>query len=1430
MKHLLIFTYFLFFTLLSYSQEHAYVKFFKKSLKQGKLLPPQNTTNRSVLMDEEPTLGKAYAKKLHNDIAYSLAIHPTQSLVASGSGKDKKVQLFDYEKKEIKHTFSNLQGGVRTLIFSPDGKYLIAGTWSRQLYLWEVETGNKIFQKPMHNKEIKALAISADGEYLATGSSDTQIMIWKMNDLSYVRTLKGHSNKVNDLTFTQDQRFLISVSDDRKVIVWDWQKGTKHKELTAHKGKVTTVQVDEDQKYFLTGGSDKKVIKWDLLTFEKIKEKKLTGIVNIHQLSIDKSATYFLRCGKKYQMELYNYESFDEQQKILISKRGILKCGFSYDNQQIIGVNYNGQIVTVPISLPYPYASVLLEKIQEHPDLKNQSASLQDTLLNLIEIQVKSCLNYLAINSKFPSKQQLEEALYYTEYLQSQKKKTIYTSYQKQLEVYLILVNKETSQYAKALQYFEQKKQENPQELINYFVLSQIYEAQNEKEKHKALLEEALEIQKDWKPALLVLGNDYLKQGKIKEATAYFDKLIKFHSSESIGYQKKGEIAFELGNFVEAEKMLTTALKKDTNNASIYYWLGNLAFERGLYEDSRKYYKKAIKKNPSFLDAEWKLIEQELYLFEHHLRNPEFLYTYSVRTKLAKYPQSYLLAKRFLLLYHYQSLGRLKDEFSRDITGREQFLDSALTYVNQAQGSKAAWLKKEILEAQHKTVSFSIFSDHKELSYRLLQEQYQFTKVHEKELLKSLKKNPYQKEYYVILLKYYHQNNAKKFEKWYQKMNAQFPKSPWVQEEYIRLIGAKDVKKLQSALNAGLKKDKKYSFFYQIKNNLKQEGKKRLSSPKEPQIAYDSVKTFQDYVIYYHNRGVMTYKNLVGEVQSGNKDYSMLYYPWEQNPLDTDKEIHWSDYVQVIQNHHHQYGLVLTIQTPEMEKYNISPRQVKPVVPPNYDTLFLLKNGGVIVEINKKQGLYHLDRGKLLPNIYQKIYLADRHCLFVQTTDNKWGVVDWNGELLVPVEYDQLKKRVVKNISVIEAQKAGKTTYFNYSGEKITPFKKNFTFTKKVKGKLKSMTGYDEYADFADNYSLHKEVSSSSFYHRGNSDSILSVALLGEINQMRLKENLLPFATTKSLYYAANNHARDMVKHQFFAHDSKVWYKKKLEHRIQIEGGLGYGYSEIVYKEPLENGKNYKEYIQKLLKKHLQNSAHRKKLQSSHYRYIACGVSYDRKNKNLYVVYNFAEEVEEKKINPSTFKWTDIMYGDYTYETFALLPEIHRKIDTKNVNYALLNAAIFYETNRQRVLNGKKRYLHSPKLEEAAFVHSKDMVLHKFFSHTSPLAGKESFTDRYDFVGAKCGGYRGENIRASYAVGKYTYHQLAIESLDAWMNSPGHRANILDDAYRFLGCGGYTAKGTDFKATQNFSETDRTYREFTKPKKQKKKKKKKRRK
>jgi uncharacterized protein YkwD len=133
--------------------------------------------------------------------------------------------------------------------------------------------------------------------------------------------------------------------------------------------------------------------------------------------------------------------------------------------------------------------------------------------------------------------------------------------------------------------------------------------------------------------------------------------------------------------------------------------------------------------------------------------------------------------------------------------------------------------------------------------------------------------------------------------------------------------------------------------------------------------------------------------------------------------------------------------------------------------------------------------------------------------------------------------------------------------------------------------------------------------------------------------------------------------------------------------------------------------------------------------------------------------------------------------------------------------FATAEEEVLLLVNQERESQGLVPLQLDTSLQRAARVHSKDMGDLQFFSHQSPVAGRESFVDRIAEQGLKDFGSAAENI----AAGPFSPEDAAAGFMELWMNSSGHRRNILNPDLRFLGVGIYKAEDGMVYATQNFS-------------------------
>ena len=148
---------------------------------------------------------------------------------------------------------------------------------------------------------------------------------------------------------------------------------------------------------------------------------------------------------------------------------------------------------------------------------------------------------------------------------------------------------------------------------------------------------------------------------------------------------------------------------------------------------------------------------------------------------------------------------------------------------------------------------------------------------------------------------------------------------------------------------------------------------------------------------------------------------------------------------------------------------------------------------------------------------------------------------------------------------------------------------------------------------------------------------------------------------------------------------------------------------------------------------------------------------------------------------------------------------------------------IYEFTNDERQERGLSKLVKVTVIDTIARNHSQDMSERDYFSHDTP-DGLDP-TDRAKRLGYNCqknyGSYYtyglAENIFQSYTYSSYMTEgvkssytwmtdeeAVAKEIVDGWMDSPGHRANILEKKYDKIGVGVVINSDEEVYSTQNF--------------------------
>ena len=254
------------------------------------------------ILDEDPSA------------VWSLSFSPSGEYLASASSNvAASVKLWTLSTGQSRTLIpSNLERRVRSIDFSPDGKYLVTGSLACVTEIWDVETGNCIQQLRGHEQPVTSVAFSphvGDGRQLiATGSQDCTLRLWDLNAGKSIHTLRGHPNGIWSLAFHPTQPLLISGSNDSTVKLWDTVSGESVRTLQGYSTGIKAIALRPDGQQLASAGDNTLIHLWDYQTNQQC--RTLSGHSSwIWSMTYTTDGSKLLSAGNDNVIKLWNTET-----------------------------------------------------------------------------------------------------------------------------------------------------------------------------------------------------------------------------------------------------------------------------------------------------------------------------------------------------------------------------------------------------------------------------------------------------------------------------------------------------------------------------------------------------------------------------------------------------------------------------------------------------------------------------------------------------------------------------------------------------------------------------------------------------------------------------------------------------------------------------------------------------------------------------------------------------------------------------------------------------------------------------------------------------------------------------------------------------------------------------------------------------------------
>ena len=164
-------------------------------------------------------------------------------------------------------------GQVLKAEFSPNVRTLATIMNDETIHLWDLtvaDLGAESFALGGDTGQFNSLTYSPDGKFIVTGSYDGTASIWDPETGVELVRLWDRAGDVSQATWSQDGTKILFVGDDDTAQIWDAATGTELVKLAGHTKPVTQATWSRDESTILTTSADDTVRRWDAVTGEEV--------------------------------------------------------------------------------------------------------------------------------------------------------------------------------------------------------------------------------------------------------------------------------------------------------------------------------------------------------------------------------------------------------------------------------------------------------------------------------------------------------------------------------------------------------------------------------------------------------------------------------------------------------------------------------------------------------------------------------------------------------------------------------------------------------------------------------------------------------------------------------------------------------------------------------------------------------------------------------------------------------------------------------------------------------------------------------------------------------------------------------------------------------------------------------------------------------
>lgn len=187
---------------------------------------------------------------------YVLKFSRNSSLLLAGGGRggqSGRVIVWDVKTGQRVFEVGNEYDAVLAADISADNSQIALGGPRKIVRVYSTKDGELMYEIKKHTDWVTALEFSPDGVLLATGDRSNGLFVWEAFTGREFYVLNGHQAAISSVSWRLDSNILASASEDTTIKLWEMGNGNQVKSWGAHGGGAAAVQFTRDGRVFSTG-------------------------------------------------------------------------------------------------------------------------------------------------------------------------------------------------------------------------------------------------------------------------------------------------------------------------------------------------------------------------------------------------------------------------------------------------------------------------------------------------------------------------------------------------------------------------------------------------------------------------------------------------------------------------------------------------------------------------------------------------------------------------------------------------------------------------------------------------------------------------------------------------------------------------------------------------------------------------------------------------------------------------------------------------------------------------------------------------------------------------------------------------------------------------------------------------------------------------